>query len=95
MELIGVKIPSQYLSIGLQLGLTESQLEAIHPRHQSLDEYNRTFYEIFKKWKKCGSPAYTWGTIIKVLQSDAVNQASLADEVAKYLYTKLDKATPG
>ncbi|KAL5506626.1 hypothetical protein EMCRGX_G008315 [Ephydatia muelleri] len=43
MEKVAAVIPSKYEMVGLQLGLTLAQLQAIRPQHQSLGDYHRAF----------------------------------------------------
>ncbi|KAL5506730.1 hypothetical protein EMCRGX_G008461 [Ephydatia muelleri] len=43
MEKVAAVIPSKYEMVGLQLGLTPAQLQAIRPQHQSLEDYHRAF----------------------------------------------------
>ena len=49
MEKVAAVIPSKYEMVGLQLGLTPAQLQAIRPQHQSLEDYHRAFGEIFNR----------------------------------------------
>eukprot|EP00731_Ephydatia_muelleri_P004068 Em0002g244a len=43
MEKVAAVIPHKYEMVGLQLGLTLAQLQAIRPQHQSLGDYHRAF----------------------------------------------------
>eukprot|EP00731_Ephydatia_muelleri_P039098 Em1101g2a len=54
MEKVAAVIPSKYEMVGLQLGLTLAQLQAIRPQHQSLGDYHRAFGEIFNEWRRQG-----------------------------------------
>ncbi|KAL5499450.1 hypothetical protein EMCRGX_G010869 [Ephydatia muelleri] len=47
MEKVAAVIPSKCWAIGLQLGLTTAELQAICPQQQGLENYHRAFSEIF------------------------------------------------
>ena len=51
-------------------------------------------YQLFDSWKSSNKPAYTWATIIGVLESDAVNEVAVADSVREWLmHEKLSTVT--
>eukprot|EP00731_Ephydatia_muelleri_P004052 Em0002g228a len=79
MEKVAAVIPSKYEMVGLQLGLTLAQLQAIRQQHQSLGDYHRAFGEIFNEWRRQGSPPYTWGTLTGVLRSASVGEVLLSE----------------
>ena len=85
MEKVVAVIPSKYEMVGLQLGLTLAQLQAIRPQHQSLEDYHRAFGEIFNEWRKRGSPPYTWRTLTGVLRSASVGEVLLSDELTSWI----------
>eukprot|EP00731_Ephydatia_muelleri_P004359 Em0002g535a len=82
MEKVAAVIPSKYEMVGLQLGLTPAQLQAIRPQHQSLEDYHRAFSEIFSEWRRRGSPPYTWKILIDVLRSASVGEVLLSEQAA-------------
>ena len=85
MEKVAAVIPSKYEMVGLQLGLTLAQLQAIRPQHQSLGDYHRAFGEIFNEWRRQGSPPYTWGTLTGVLRSASVGEVLLSEQLTFWL----------
>ena len=85
MEKVAAVIPSKYEMVGLQLGLTLAQLQAIRPQHQSLGDYHRAFGEIFNEWRRRGSPPYTWGTLTGVLRSASVGEVLLSEQLTSWL----------
>ena len=85
MEKVAAVIPSKYEMVGLQLGLTLAQLQAIRPQHQSLGDYHRAFGEIFNEWRRQGSPPYTWGTLTGVLRSASVGEVLLSEQLTSWL----------
>ena len=85
MEKVASVIPQKYFTVGLQLGLTMAQMQAICPRHQSLEDHHRAFGEVFGAWRKCGSPPYTWRTIIGVLKTASVGEVLLSDTLTSWI----------
>ena len=82
-------IPNKYEEIGLQLGLTMAEIQAIHPLQQCLEDYYKAFNEVFGVWKKRGSPPYTWETLIGVLKTESVGEVSLADELTTWIKSQI------
>ena len=85
MEKVAVVIPNKYMTVGLQLGLTMAQMQAIRPLHQSLEDHHRAFGEMFGVWRKRGSPPYMWRTIIDVLKTASVGEVLLSDELTSWI----------
>ena len=84
-EKVASVIPHKYEMVGLQLGLTPSQIQTIRPLHQSLEDYHRAFGEIFGVWKRSGSLPYTWRTIIGVLRTASVGEVRLSEELTTWI----------
>ena len=82
------KIPSKCWAIGLQLGLTTAELQAICPQQQGLENYHRAFGEIFDVWRRRRSFPYTWRTLINVLRSTSVGEVRLSDELTFWITHK-------
>ena len=51
MEKVAVFISQKYEMVGLQLGLKLSQIKTICSLHQSLEDYHKSFGEMFDAWK--------------------------------------------
>eukprot|EP00731_Ephydatia_muelleri_P003979 Em0002g155a len=85
IEKVAAVIPSKYEMVGLQLGLIPSQLQAIRPQHQSLENHHRAFGEIFNEWRRRGSPPYTWRTLTGVLRSASVGEVLLSEELTSWI----------
>ena len=85
MDKVAAVIPSKYELVGLQLGLTVPQLQAIRPLHQSLEGYQKAFGEIFAEWKRRGSLPYNWRTLIGVLRSECVGEILLSKQLASWI----------
>ena len=78
METVASKIPDKWHSVGLALGLTTAQLNAI-------DKFRRgdpllCFSDVYDHWQQlctCQQPA-NWATIATALSSDIVGEKDLA-----------------
>ena len=85
MEKVAAVIPHKYVAVGLQLGLTMAQMQAIRLLHQTLEDHHRAFGEMFGVWRRRGSPSYTWRTIIDVLKTASVGEVLLSDELTSWI----------
>ena len=88
MDKVAAVIPSKCWAIGLQLGLTTAELQAICPQQQGLENYHRAFSEIFGEWRRRGSLPYTWRTLIDVLRSPSVGEVLLSDQLTSWITHK-------
>ena len=50
------------------------------------------FIAVFNRWKDNDPDTYTWATVIKVLQSDAIGAHAVAQVVMKHLSTDAEAA---
>ena len=85
MNKVAAVIPSKYEMVGLQLGLTLPHLQVIGPRHPNYEERQRAFGELFGEWRRCGSPPYTWRTLIGVLRSTSVGEVLLLEQLTSWI----------
>ena len=85
MEKVAAVIPSKYEMVGLQLGLTPAQLQAIRPQYQSLEDYHRAFGEIFSEWRRRGLPPYTWRTLTGLLRCTSVGEVLLSEQLTSWI----------
>ena len=85
MDKVAAVIPHKFVTVGLQLGLTPDELQAICLPHQSLEDQSRIFGLIVDKWRIRGSPPYTWKTIIVVLRSDSVGEVMLSEQLTSWI----------
>ena len=81
MDRVAAVIAHKYHTIGIQLGIPLGELQVIGPHvyHPSLEDHLRAYGEIFGVWRRCGSPLYTWRTIICVLKCASVGEVQLSD----------------
>ena len=85
MNEVAAKIPSKWRDVGLQLGLDHGVLEGI--ASISLGDTNHCYSNVFTRWKNQNSAThpYTWLTLVQALESQAVGQTRLADEIKNEL----------
>ena len=88
MEKVTAVIPHKYAMVGIQLGITTAELQAIRPQQQGLQNCYRAFEDIFDVWRSRRSPPYTWGTLIRVLRSPSVDEVLLSDELTLWITCK-------
>ena len=88
MDKVAAVIPSKCWAIGLQLGLTTAELQAICPQQQGLDNHHRAFGEIFDEWRRRRSLSYTWRTLIDVLRSASVGEVRLSEQLTSWITRK-------
>ena len=85
MDKIAAVIPNKCWAIGLQLGLSPAELQAIFPQQQGLESHHRAYGEIFDVWRRRRSLPYTWRTLINVLRSPSVGEVLLSDELTSWI----------
>jgi hypothetical protein len=85
MNKVAAVVPDQWREVGRQLGVPPHVLDSFWKRRacDSMD----CFSDVFTYWKdKCTRP-YCWQTIIEVLQTPAVGQGTLAENLeSTYMY---------
>ena len=79
-ELVGSQITSQWELFGAQVRLNPNDLEML----RSEDAQVR-FYHLFVQWKRTQCSDFSWDAVIKVLQSQTINQPILANKVLRHL----------
>ena len=78
---ISSAIPDKWQAVGIELDLPMSTIRSIEAeKHVNLQ---RCFAEVFDHWQKNPTPQrpFCWDTVVKVLQSDAVNEQALARKI--------------
>ena len=87
MNEIASKVSAKWKDISIQLGLTLNDqkhfMELTHgdPKH--------CFTFVFTVWKSRATRPYTWSTMIKALESPAVDEMRLAQELRTKLQSQL------
>ena len=86
MESVAKKIPGKWRSVGMALGLGQTQLNAIDSQHRGnpLD----CFTEVFNHWQHLPTPQQpvSWYTLITVLRS--VGEESLVDSIQETVFKR-------
>ena len=85
MNEVAAKIPSKWRDMGLQLGVDQSVLEGIATT--SPGDTKHHYINVFTQWENQNSTThpYTWSTIVQALESPAVGEKRLADEIKEKL----------
>ena len=82
---VAAEIPTLWREVGMELGLKPHQLDCIET------EQNRNqvqcFGAVFRRWREQQTTPCTWATIIQALQTKAVSQHKLAQELKKKFVT--------
>ena len=87
MNEIGSVIPAKWRNVGIQLGLSPSALDDIQGENAGKPGCNKlSFEKVFTEWKRLASKPYTWNTIMEVLRTPAVGEATLADTLSKKIH---------
>ena len=83
MNKVAARIPNLWRDVGIQLGLDQSVLNAI--AIVSPGDTNHCFSNVFTLWRNRKTSPYTWATIIQALQTAAVGQKKVAEEITSEL----------
>ena len=73
---VAAEIPTLWKEMGLELGLSLRHLDCIETEQNK--KQIRCFGEVLTSWREQQTAPYTWETIIRALQTKAVNQYKLA-----------------
>ena len=81
-ESVAAVIPDKWRRVGLALGLTQTQLNAIDYQHRG--EPIGMFAEVFSMWQQLATPdnnPVKWSTLVRVLKSRTVGEETLAESI--------------
>ena len=89
MKEVAAEIPNKWRDVGLQLGLDQGVLEGI--ASISPGDTNLYYINVFTRWKNQNSTTHphTWSTVVQALESPAVGESRLADEIKSKLSSHL------
>ena len=79
MNEVASKVPAKWRQISIQLGLTPSDQECFMASSPS--DPLQCFTSVFRVWKNRATRLYTWSTVIEALESPAVDEKRLAEEL--------------
>ena len=82
MNEVAAKIPQKWQDVGIQLGVQYDQLQFLSV---SNPPGSHQFPSVFTAWKNCMRKDYTWAVLIQALESPAVNEPRLAQELSAKL----------
>ena len=83
MNEIASKVSAKWKDISIQLGLTLNDQK--HFTELTLGDPKQCFTFVFTIWKSRAARPYTWSTVIQALESPAVDEIRLAQELRKKL----------
>ena len=88
MNEVASKVSAKWRQISIQLGLTPSDQECFMASTPS--DPLQCFTSVFRVWKNRATKLYTWSTVIEALESPAVNEMRLAQELRTRLQSEWD-----
>ena len=93
MDLVGCRIPpGKWKLYATQLGLSDRETNEIEFTSTGLTNPPAIFLEVFNRWEKSLKPRHTWNEVLEALESNSVNETSLACEIGKQLLTDSSSA---
>ena len=84
MNHVAAKTQVKWYQVGIQLKIDVTTLKTYETQSSVCDPM-RCYADMFVEWKRASKLPYTWATIIKVLESDAVSEKDTASSVRKWL----------
>ena len=84
MNEVASKVSAKWKEISIQLGLTPSDQESFMA--STPNDPIQCFTSVFRVWKNQETRPYTWSTVIKALESPAVDEMRLAQELRTKLH---------
>ena len=85
-EYVVSRIPSKWKKVGVALGLSQPQIDAIDCHRYGVPF--ECFSDVFKYWQSESTPEQpaNWATLISVLRSNTVGEAALAEYIRVHFY---------
>lgn len=87
MNHVAPKVQAKWFQVGIQLNIDMTTLQVIglQPQDPLL-----CCTRVFVEWERAKKSSYTWATIIRALESEAVKEKSVANELQEWLKEKLN-----
>ena len=79
---VATQIPAKWKLFAYNLNIDDDVLDEIELKHSR--DPTECFMNVFRAWKKARSPPFTWATVIKVLQSPAVGEKKMAEDLKQH-----------
>ena len=76
---VAAQIPAKWKLFAYNINIEDDALAEIELKY--LHNPTECFMNIFRAWKKNLSPPFTWETVIEVLQSPAVGEKKMAEDI--------------
>ena len=77
-------VPTKWRQIGVELCLPLTALNEIDADYARVAD---KCHQVFLKWSLQQTRSYTWGTVIRVLESPTVGEQALAERLRNFLCT--------
>ena len=84
MNEVAARIPNKWYAVGIQLNLTDAELQALRVSNPHGD-ITEIFGRVFTIWQENKTREYSWATMIEVLKTPSVHQPRLAEDLARIL----------
>ncbi|XP_019854350.1 PREDICTED: uncharacterized protein LOC109583440 isoform X2 [Amphimedon queenslandica] len=85
INLVAAKIPDKFYQFGTAIRVNNGYLKSLYDTYH--DPVDR-FTDVLNRWKDNDPDTYTWSTVIKVIQSDAIGAYAIAHDIIEYLKQK-------
>ena len=79
---VATRIPAKWKLFAYNLNIEDDALDEIELKHPQ--DPTECFMNVFRAWKKTRSPPFTWETVIEVLQSPAVGEQKMAENLKQH-----------
>ena len=85
-----LQIPDCWENVGIQLEITQPQLNAIRMSISNGGLVKNFFTDVFNQWCNSSNPdvPYSWKTFLEALSSPFVNKTPVADQIAEGLRSR-------
>ena len=83
MSQVAAKTKDKWFQVGIQLDIDTATLSSFETQFQR--DPMRCYTSVFVEWKRDSKLPYTWTTIIEALESNAVTEVAVANEVREWL----------
>ncbi len=85
-----MQIPDCWESVGIQLEISQPNLNAIRMNISNGGLPKKFFTDVFSQWRASSNPdvPYSWKTFLEALSSPFVNNTLVADQIAEDLRSR-------
>ena len=79
---VATRIPAKWKLFAYSLNIEDDALDEIELKHPH--DPTECIMNVFRAWKKARSPSFTWETVFEVLQSPAVGEQKMAEDLKQH-----------